>query len=447
VTDTQWVVAPGFEPVAEAFRSWAPAYGKGGGAYCAYLDGRPVVDVWQGTAQPGQPWERDTLCVLMSLSKGLAGVCVQHLVDRGLLDLEQPVATYWPEFAQAGKEKALVRHVMEHTVGLVGPEGVAAVAQPDGTGWGEHQRIVEIIAASPTDWEPGSKLAYHALTFGWIAGEIVRRVAGRTVGQYFADEIATPLGLDAFIGTPADQVHRVARTVSADPSLLPRYLRKTLEKTLAAAKDPTSLTGRAMLLHQGETIFDHADDVFSDTDFLQLEVASGHGTATARAIARLFAMQAGGGELDGVRVLSREIVEDGSRPILSEPDYVMADVEVGQRFAKRLAKISRTKGFLGNASIPGLGPRFGPNPDAFGAEGLGGQHGWCDVRSRIAVGYVRSQHAFVDGAQAHLDSLLYSCARAAGHDVFQPARPSVVSRALGAYTRRVALRPGRAATH
>jgi hypothetical protein len=120
----------------------------------------------------------------------------------------------------------------------------------------------------------------------------------------------------------------------------------------------------------------------------------------------------------------------------------MADVEIGQRFTKRLANITRTKGFLGNASLPGMGPRFGPNPDAFGAEGLGGQHGWCDVRSGIAVGYVRSQHAFVDGVQAHLDALLYTCAREAGHDVYQPGRASVANRLLGAYTRRIALRAG-----
>lgn len=442
MTADGWVVAPGFEPVAEAFGAWAPAYGKGGGAYCAYLEGRPVVDIWQGQARPGQPWQRDTLCVLMSLSKGLAGVCVQHLVDRGQLDLEQPVATYWPEFAQAGKEKALVRHVMEHTVGLVGPAGVAAIAQPDGTGWDQSRRIAEVIAAAPTDWEPGTKVAYHALTFGWIIGEIVLRATGSTVGQYFADEIAGPLGVEAFIGTPADQVHRVARTYNGDPDSLPRFLRATLDKAMASAKDPSSLTGRAMLLHEGSTVFEHVEAVFNDPEFLQLEIVSGNGTATARGIARLFAMQAGGGELDGVRVLSREIVEDWSRPILTEPDYVMADVELGQRFAKRMAKVTRTKGFLGNAAMPGLGPRFGPNPDAFGAEGLGGQHGWCDVRSRIAVGYIRSQHAYVDGVQADLDALLYACARDAGHDVHEPARRSLTSRALSGYTRRLALRPG-----
>ncbi len=176
-------VAAGFEPAREAFGQGATDLGDGGGAFCAYVEGVPVVDLWGGTARPGQPWESDTRAVLMSLTKGLAALCVQILVDRGQVDVDAPVSAYWPEFAASGKEKVLVRHVLTHTAGVLSFPGEPELLGLDGTGWDDYDAIADGLAAATPSWEPGTRFGYHALTFGWLLGEIIRRVSGRRVGS------------------------------------------------------------------------------------------------------------------------------------------------------------------------------------------------------------------------------------------------------------------------
>src|SRR3954469_25896568 len=204
-----WLVEPGYELVRDVFLREKGSLGIGGGGYCAYVDGRPVVDLWAGESQPGVPWERGTTTIIMSATKGFAAMCVQLLADRGQIDLEAPVATYWPEFAQNGKERVLVRHVLLHTAGVLSYEGQNDVTRLDATGWDSYEAISAGLAAAAPEWEPGTRHGYHALSVGWLLAEIVRRVSGRSLGQYFVDEIAGPLGLEAWIGTPAAELGRV----------------------------------------------------------------------------------------------------------------------------------------------------------------------------------------------------------------------------------------------
>ena len=434
-------VQPGYEPVREAFEAGAGTFGRGGGAYCAYVDGTPVVDLWGGSAQPGQPWEQGTTTVIMSASKGLAALCVQVLADRGLIDLDAPVVDYWPEYGQNGKQSTLVRHIMLHTAGVLGFPGQTDLMSFDGTGWDDYDAIAAGFAASAPEWEPGTRHGYHALSFGWLVGELVRRVSGRSVGTFFRDEVAAPLGLECWIGTPEEELGRVARVYKSDTSRLPGFLRRMMDEAEKVARDPSTLSGRAFLGGNGTSGLDAQDQMFNSPAVLRSEFPAGGATSTARALARVWAMQALGGELDGVRVLSPESVDRWARIETSTPDLLMSEIPLPRMMASKDSPVPRTLGYLGNGPMPGLGHRFGPDPDAFGAEGLGGQFGFADRRSRIAVGYVRSDLAVIDVLQPQLTRLVYECAAQLGHDVVV-APSSLSQKVTGALVRRlVAVRP------
>lgn len=446
MTSDQWIVKPGYEAVRDAFVRGTSTFGRGGGAYCAYVDGEPVVDLWGGTARPGAPWEAGTTTVIMSASKGLAALCLQLLADRGQLDVDAPVADYWPEFAQAGKERTLVRHVLQHTAGVLSFPGQNDVLRFDGTGWDDYEAIAAGLAAATPEWEPGTRHGYHALSFGWLAGEIVRRASGRSLGRYFHEEVALPLGLEAWIGTPAAELTRVARVHKSRSERLPGMMRKAYEGSLLVARDPQKLSGRAFLGDGTTNGVEQLEVLFNSPLVLGAEFPAGGATATARALARLWAVSALGGELDGVRLLSAESVRAWGVTLTNDPDLLMAEVPMPRMLANASAGVPRTLGYLGNGAMPGLGHRFGPNPLAYGAEGLGGQFAFCDPESRISVGYVRSDLAVLDVLQPQLTNQLYACAQALGHPVHTP-EPTPRFRALaehmaGAYfRRRVAVRP------
>jgi CubicO group peptidase (beta-lactamase class C family) len=433
VSESPWTVAPGYEPVRDRFLREHGSLGKGGGAYCAYVGGRPVVDLWAGEARPGVPWTAGTTTILMSATKGFAVLCAQVLVDRGLLDLDAPVAQYWPEFAQNGKETVLVRHLLLHTAGVIGFEGQTEITRLDATGWDSYDAISAGFAGSAPEWAPGSKHGYHALSVGWLLAELVKRVSGRSLGRFFRDEIGEPLGLEAWIGTPPEELGRAAFVHTTRTGHLPAFLRRTHEVMNAAARDPKTLLGKAFLGTGTSSGIDEIELIFNSPLVLGSEFPAGGATSTARALARTWAMMANDGELDGVRILSPGIVEAWSKVVQNETDALMADLKVPRLAAGMTrGRTPRTLGYLGNAATPGLGHRFGPNPDAFGAEGLGGQEGYCDRQSNIAVGFVRSELAVIDVLQSRLTDLVYECARAQGHDVYEPPRvPRWKAAALG----------------
>jgi CubicO group peptidase (beta-lactamase class C family) len=442
---TDWLVEPGYEAVRDVFVRGAGSFGRGGGAYCAYVGGRPVVDLWAGEARPGHPWQAGTTTVIMSATKGFAALCLQLLADRGELDVEARVTDYWPEFGQSGKEATLVRHVLTHTAGVLGFPGQTDVIRLDGSGWDDYDAIAAGFAAAAPEWEPGTRHGYHALSFGWLAGEIVRRVSGRSLGSYFHEEVARPLGLEAWIGTPEAELARVAHVYRAGTDHFPGFLRRAFEASVQVARDPSKLSGKAFLGNGTTNGVELMESLFNDPRVLRAEFPAGGGTANARALARLWAVHAGGGAVDGVRLLSEQSVARFGRVVLNQPDVLMAEVPMPRMLARKEAPVPRTLGYLGNGPMPGLGWRFGPNPAAYGVEGMGGQFGFCDPDGDVAVGYVRSDCAVVDVLQPALTSTLYACARRLGADVHVVPRPSLGARATGAFLRRRLAVPARPA--
>ena len=303
--DVKGFTAPGFERVAETLGTGAGLtlgdrerradLGEGGGAFCAYVDGECVVDIWTGVAGPGRAWEEDTRAVIMSSTKGMTTLCAHMLEDRGELDLDAPVVRYWPEFGQAGKSATTVRQLLSHQSGAIGVPGADRLLSWDGRGWSDSEAIAAAIANGEPAWEPGTRHGYHGVTFGWLVGELVRRISGRSLGTFFESEVAGPLGVACSIGTPASELPSVA-TVMEFP------VRPGAQSALRAI-DPESKSGRSVLAGAHGTMF--ADErgeprfaEFMNTPaVLGAEIGALGATATARALARTYMALADGEEL------------------------------------------------------------------------------------------------------------------------------------------------------
>lgn len=291
-------VASGFEPVRAAFMENFTRHGDLGAAVCVYRNGWPVVDLWGGVAdaETGGPWTRDTLQLVYSATKGATATMAHMLVQRGALDLDAPVAKYWPEFAANGKADIPVRWLLSHQAGLV------ALDQPvplkEALAW--HPMAAALAAQRPL-WTPGTAHGYHGRTWGWLVGEVIRRVSGRSPGRFFADEIAAPLGLDFFIGLPASERNRVSRMVYQRPNVdlttLPtESVPEELREQVAAWRDPNSFSNRAY------AVTDPPEIDFDSPEVQAAELPASNGIGTARALARMYAALIG--EVDGVRLLS-----------------------------------------------------------------------------------------------------------------------------------------------
>lgn len=254
--------------------------GDAGGSVAVFVDGEPVVDVWGGFVDAGRtvPWQRDTIAGVYSVTKTMTALCALILADRGDLDPEAPVARYWPEFAAAGKEKVLVRHLLAHTAGLPDWDGPVDELY-------DWPSATARLAALAPQWEPGSAAGYHSLTQGYLVGEVVRRVTGRSVGAFFAEEVAGPLGADFHIGLPAEHDHRVALTVPP-PSRDEEYA--------ASAPGGSPSPGTAVRIRDGNSVAWRR---------AQIPAASGFGNA--RSVALVQSVPACGGSVRGVRLLSR----------------------------------------------------------------------------------------------------------------------------------------------
>ncbi len=355
-TPIDGTVAPGFEAVADAFAANFAEHGDVGAAVCVFHRGEPVVDLWGGYAdrEQGRLWERDTLQLVFSTTKGVAATCVHQLVERGVLDLDAPVATWWPEFAQAGKGDIPLRWVLSHEAGLAAVTG--EVTMDDVLGW---EGVVEAIAAQAPVWEPGTVHGYHARSYGWIVGEVVRRATGRTLGRYFADEVAGPLDLDFFIGLPEGELGRVAR-------LYPPVIEPEAAEVMDAFLGPDTLLGQVL---RGPSGLFNYDDMWNRPDVLAAEMPSSNGVGTARAIAKLYASLIG--EVDGVRLLAPGTVARATHVQVSGPDHVIG------------LPMSFGLGFMTPPSAGGAG--------AFGHDGAGGSLGMADPAGEWALGYVMNQ--------------------------------------------------------
>ena len=386
-------VARGFEHVREAFESGATDLGRGGGAFCAYVDGQKVVDLWGGECAPGKPWERETRAVLMSSTKGPAALTMLLLADRGELDPERLVVDYWREFGAEGKDRIRVAELLDHSAGVVTFPAYANLLQWNGEGWGDVEEITRRLERARPVWEPGTRHGYHALTCGWLWGELVRRLTGSTLGDLFRKEIALPLGLELEIGTSPDTP--VARITDFDLDGLPPEARELIEPLLASARDASTVAGQAFIARDGVGILDTIAELMNKPAVRAVEIPAGNGTATARGLARMYAALAHGGELDGVRLCAPGTIERFTTERRTEQDVVLG------------LPVSRGLGFWLNR-LPGtLGNRMGPNDEAFGHGGAGGQIGFADPVRNVSVGFVRSQLSMLPTFSDALLAALY----------------------------------------
>ncbi|MEV8504802.1 serine hydrolase domain-containing protein [Actinoplanes sp. NPDC051475] len=362
---TNGAVAPGFEQVAEAFAENFAAGLETGAGLAVYVDGRQVVDLWQGVADPGtgRPWQRDTMAVLASPTKALVTGAALLLAERGDLDLDAPIARYWPEFAAAGKDSITVRMVLSHRSGVVALDHRPITRE----GLRTWTPVVEALAAARPEWEPGTAHGYHATTFGHLIGEVVRRTTGETVGRFFAREIAKPLGLEAYIGLPAAAVPRLAASVpSRAEELMSGGLNPGTTALLAALADPSSLTHRVSISSMA------IDGSLTEAQRVQLENPSYDGVASAGSMARFFAALLG--EVDGIRLIGPGLL-DQMRSVHSDGPC-------------RSLLLPTTWGL--GVMLPD-GPLFPASAGLAGAFGLAGASGsfaFADPDRRLAFGYV-----------------------------------------------------------
>ncbi|TQS46094.1 serine hydrolase domain-containing protein [Cryptosporangium phraense] len=273
--------------------------GDVGVAAAVYVGGEPVADLWGGHTDAARttPWQRDTIVNTWSTTKTMTALCALVLADRGELDLDDPVAAHWPEFAAAGKEKVLVRHLLGHTAGL--PTFAEPLTVEDLYDWG---LVTDRLAAQAPAWEPGTLGGYHAVTYGYLIGEVVRRLTGRTLGTFFAEEIAGPLGADFFIGSPASEDVRVAQVIPPDgPPPSPDD------------PDPRNRPGNPTI--------DPA--VANTTAWRRAEIPAANGQGNARSVAAVQSVVAGGGTARGVRLLSAATCERVFEEQYQGPDQVL----------------------------------------------------------------------------------------------------------------------------
>ena len=298
-------VVPGWGEVADAFTLNFERRTDVGAACCVYLHGRPVVDLWGGIADvpAGRPWERSTIAGLNSATKGATVVCALLLAEAGALDLDAPIADVWPEFAARGKGGITLRMVMAHRSGLAHIEGISPETSS------EREPVLAAIAAQTPNWEPGTAQGYHTASMGWIVGEVVRRVSGRTIGRFFAEEVAAPLGLDLWIGLPEAEEPRYAPFVEFDPHM---------RAHLRASMSGDTLSARVL----GANRLYELDRRANSRRFHALEFPFANGIGTARALARMYA--ATFGLVDHRRLLSEATIADVVRvQSTGEPDLVI----------------------------------------------------------------------------------------------------------------------------
>ncbi|MFF3415997.1 serine hydrolase domain-containing protein [Streptomyces sp. NPDC002698] len=347
MNDVRGFCDPGFAAVREAL---AALLGKDdvGASAAVYIDGEPVVDLWGGYADANRSvgWERDTLTGVNSTTKNMVALCVLILADRGELDLSAPVAAYWPEFAAAGKENVLVRHVLSHTAGLPDLSGPTAVEELY-----DWESVTAGLAAQAPEWEPGTAAGYHSLTFGFLVGEVVRRITGRGLGEFFAEEVAEPLGADFHIGLSSGHDHRVAPLIPP-PSLTDAY----------AASAPPGPDGTRRENTGAVVRVKDANSV----PWRRAQIPAVNGFGNARSVALVQSVLANQGSAGGVRLLSPQGCEPAWQEVFRGDDRVLG------------TPMSWTAGF----------GKFG---DIFGWGGWGGSLVVSDPGSRMTVAYVMNQ--------------------------------------------------------
>ncbi len=359
-------VAEGFGKVADAFVQNFEEHGELGAGFALYVDGELKADIFAGIADKatGRAWDDMSLQLVFSTTKGATAICIAQLVEQGRLSYDDAVATHWPEFAQAGKEAITVRQLMSHQAGLpyvdvqVPLEDILAV-----------DPVVEALAAQAPVWEPGTRHGYHALTYGWLAGELLRRVDGRSLGTYFAEEIAGPLGLDFWIGLPESEEERVTTLAAAPPPTDPAEL-----ALMFKIMGPGTMGFKALTMNGALMALDPSANPFNTRAVHATEMPAANGITNAASLARLYAATVG--EVDGIRLVNDATMREMSAEAVNGPDAALV---AETRFAM---------GFMLNNELV---PLVGPN--GFGHAGAGGSLGQADPDTGVGYGYVMNQMA------------------------------------------------------
>ena len=385
----QGYVHESFRPVADQLEKQLLLPRGGGAAVCVYHRGECVMDAWGGVRnEGGEPWASDTLAMSYSTTKGVVATLVLALVDRGVFDYDDPVAKYWPEFAAAGKERVTIRHVLSHQAGLHDVRSLIDHADR----MLDWEFMTHALAAARPAYEPGTRPGYHGLTFGWLAGELVRRVTHGTVNDALRTLLAVPLALDgAFIGAPLEVRPRLAQLLVADtppPSPL-RLVTSTLARAAWGVLGIDRRYLKAALLPSGSR------KLFSSAKLLDAEVPALNGVFTARSLARVYAVLAEGGQLEGTRFFSEATIRRATQ-IQSRK----LDVVVGFPMRWRLGYHT-------------VGTNRGILPSAFGHFGYGGSGAWADPDRRLAVAMTLNRVSgtpFGDMRMARIGGVAARCA-------------------------------------
>ncbi len=374
--------APRFQAVAAAFAENYRVEDEVGSALSVVVDGSPVVDLYGGYADAAmsKPWLDNTIVCMMSVAKGVSGITFNMLIDRGLIDIDAPVAAYWPEFGVAGKEHLPVRYVLDHRAGL---PVVTDLSLPKGSIF-DWNITTKALARQAPLWEPGTQAGYHIHTQGFLLGEIMRRVVGKGIAAYFRDEVARPLHLDYQIGglSDSDQLRCADLIAPSEPTLFS-----------ARESSPISLRGLAFAQNPDEPM----SVTVNSRAWREAEISSANGHGTATAVARLYGAIARGGEQDGVRLMSQNTI----RSMIAEQHH-LTEIVQSRPYRQALGVLLNTEDAVW----------MGPNPQAFGHHGFGGSIGMGDTDAKLGLCYaVNKMHTRTDNGPRgrRLIEAIYAC--------------------------------------
>ena len=360
---------PKFERVRKEFERNLEQRGEVGASVCVTLEGETVVDLWGGTARldTGAPWEKDTVSLVWSCTKGATALCAHVLASRGLLDLDAPVAQYWPAFSQAGKQGITVKMLLNHQAGL------PAVRQtlPKGAFYDWNLMVTALEEQEPF-WEPGTRHGYHAFTFGWLVGELVRRVSGKSLGTFFQDEVAKPLGLDFWIGLPEEVEPRVAPMMMPEPP----GEDEPVPPVFAAMANPHSIQALAFSNSGGYMDPGECDSRAAHA----AEIGAAGGITNARGLAGLYAPLACGGSLKGVELVGADTLARMAAvsSATGQDATLLCPMRFSLGYMKSIDNRRRSTGHLETAIL---------SEEAFGHVGAGGSLGFADPKARMSFGY------------------------------------------------------------
>jgi CubicO group peptidase (beta-lactamase class C family) len=362
------VCDPKFAGVLDAFVTNFETRGEVGASCAINVEGKLVVDLWGGRKSPeGEAWDKDTISIIFSSTKGAMALCAHMLADRGQLDLDAPIVKYWPEFGQNGKEAAIVSMALDHSVGV---PHIREVPKPGD--FNNYEHMVQVIAKEAPFWVPGTRNGYHAITMSWTVGELVHRAAKKRMGKFFADEVAKPLGLEFWIGLPEEQEHRVANMFPVMPTLEATQSR-FFQKAMTDMASPSHFFLRDFMAFDANSREGHA-----------AEIGAANGITNARNLAAMYAPLANGGTLNGVRLVGQDTLTRMSRVAMAT--HQDGTLVIPSRFALGYMKTMDHRALPPADSASCL-----MTEAAFGHVGAGGSIGFACPESKMGFGYTMNQ--------------------------------------------------------